>query len=204
MTSCVTQSWCCLFFRTFDVANARVGAGRNPLKTWVIYHVNDLDAAPPEWRIGDVRSMVKTSGVTDGSITLGVAAGPRQFIADQLLDKAGVIRAMHERVPLCQPFSEKVWDSVVSTTSCGLHGHTILQEQRAAEVNDEIEKRSLEQLFPRLAEDGEPQATLSVGQSGIGLKRARDIAAPAHLGALIAAKPRIQAAMIQDVLEAPL
>ena len=37
------------------------------------------------------------------------------------------------------------------------------------------------------------QATLSAGQSGIGYKRARDIAAPAHLGALIAGKPRIQA-----------
>ena len=43
----------------FDVANARVGAERNPLKTEVINYVNDLDAAPPEWRIGDVRSVAK-------------------------------------------------------------------------------------------------------------------------------------------------
>ena len=64
--------------------------------------VNDLDAAPPEWRVGDVRSLAKTSAVTDGSITLGVAVGSRQFIADQPLGKAGVIRAMHERVQLCQ------------------------------------------------------------------------------------------------------
>ena len=41
------------------------------------------------------------------------------------------------------------------------------------------------------------QATLSAGQSGIGYKRARDMAAPAHQGELIAAKTRIQA-MIQD------
>ena len=47
------------------------------------------------------------------------------------------------------------------------------------------------------------QATLSAGQSGIGYKRARDIAAPAHLGALIPAKPRIQA-MIQDGVTAGL
>ena len=47
------------------------------------------------------------------------------------------------------------------------------------------------------------QATLSAGQSGIGYKRARDIAAPAHLGALIAANPRIQA-MIQDGVTAGL
>ena len=86
----------------FDVANARVGAERNPLKTEVIYHVNDLDAAPPEWKIGDVRSLAKTSAVTDGSTTLGVAVGSRQFVTDQLLSKADVIRAMHERVQLCQ------------------------------------------------------------------------------------------------------
>ena len=36
------------FLREFDVANARVGAERNPQKTEVITHVNDLDAASPE------------------------------------------------------------------------------------------------------------------------------------------------------------
>ena len=90
------------FLQDFDVANARVGVERNPLKTEVIYYVNDLDAAPPEWRVGDVRSMAETSAVTEGSITLGVAVGSGQFITDQLLSKADVIRAMHERVPLFQ------------------------------------------------------------------------------------------------------
>ena len=46
------------------------------------------------------------------------------------------------------------------------------------------------------------QTMLSDGQSGIGFKRARDIAAPANLGAL-AAKPRIQA-MVQDAVWAGL
>ena len=47
------------------------------------------------------------------------------------------------------------------------------------------------------------QATFSASQPGIGFKRARDIAAPAHLGALIAAKPRIQG-MIRDAVLAGL
>ena len=46
-------------------------------------------------------------------------------------------------------------------------------------------------------------ATLSAKQSGIGFKRARDIAAPAHLGSRPAAKQRIQA-MIQDAVWAGL
>ena len=55
--------------------DAKVGAERKPLNTEVIYNVNDLDAAPPEWRIGGVRSLAKTSAVPNNSITLGVAVG---------------------------------------------------------------------------------------------------------------------------------
>ena len=86
------------------------------------------------------------------------------------------------------PFSERVWESAASTTPCECTATH--QEQRAAEVHDEIGQRSLERVFPGLTESM-TQATLSAGQSGIGFKRARDIAAP-HLWALIAAKPRVQ------------
>ena len=41
--------------------------------------------------------MANISTTTAASITLGVAVGPRQFIADQLLGKADVIRAMQTR-----------------------------------------------------------------------------------------------------------
>ena len=198
-----------LFLHDFDVGNARVGAERNPLKTDVIFNVNDLGAAPPEWGIGDVRSLAKTSAVTDGSITLGVAVGSRQFIADQLLGKSDVIRATHERGQLCQDpqtefalLRESLGVSRINNI-LRIHCHTILQEQRAVEVYDEIGQRSLERLFLGLTEDSMTQTNLSAGQSRIGDKGARDIAAPAHLGALIAAKPRIQA-VIQDAVWAGL
>ena len=197
------------FLQDVNVANARVGAEQNPLKTEVIYYVNDLDTAAPEWRIGDVRSLAKTSAVTAGIITLGVAVGSRQFITDQLLGKADVIRAMHERVPLCQ---DPQTESALLRESLGVsrtnhilrvHGHTILQEQRAAAVYYEIGQRSLERLFPGLTEDSMTQATLSAGQSGIAFTSARDIAAPAHLGAPTAAQPRIQT-MTRDAVRAGL
>ena len=155
------------FLQDFDVANARVGAERNPPKTEVIYCVNDLDAAPPEWRVGDVRSLAKTSAATDGGITLGVAVGPLQFITDQRLSKADVIRTMHERVQLCQDpqteftlFRESLGVSRINHT-LRVHGHTILEEQRAAEVYDEIGQRSLERLFPGLTEDSMTQCRRS-------------------------------------------
>ena len=193
----------------FDDANAKIGAERNLQKTEVIYHVNDLDAAPPEWRIRDVQNLAKVSTATAESITLVVAVGPRQFNADQLSAKTDVICAMHERVQLCQ---DPQMEFALLQESLGVsrinhilrvHGHTILQEQRAADFHDEVGQRSLERLLPGFTEGGTTQATLSAGQSGIGFKKERDVAAPAHLGALIAAKPRIQA-VIQDGVTAGL
>ena len=182
------------------VANAKVGAERNPQKTEVIYCVNDLDTAPLEWRIGDVQNMASLHSCR-------WKHHARSRIADQLSAKADVIRAMHEGVQLCQnPETE----FALLRESLGVsrinhilrvHGHTILQAQRAAEIQDELGQRSLERVFLGLTEDGMTQATLSAGQSGIGFTR--DIAAPARLGAPIAAKQRIQA-MIQDELWAGL
>ena len=136
------------FLREFDLANAKVGAERNPQKTEVVHYVNDLDGAPPEWTIGDVQNMAKVSTATAGSITLGVAVGPRQYIAEQLLGKADVIRAMHEHVQLSQ---DPQTEFALLRESLGasrinhilqVHGHTILQEQRAAEIYDEAGQQS--------------------------------------------------------------
>ena len=123
-----------LLLQDFDVVNAIVGAERNPLKTEVIDNVIALGA---EWKIDDVKKMINNSTVTDGSNTLSVVVGPRQHIADQLFQ-------------VCQ-------DPQTSETSLGvcrtnhilrIHGRTILEEQRAAEIDDEIGQRSLNRLFP--------------------------------------------------------
>ena len=153
VTFCATQSWCRPFLQEFDVANAKVGAERNPQKTDVIYCVNNLDAAPLEWRVRDVQNMARVSTATARSITLRVAVGPRQYIADQLLAKADVILAMHVRVQLCQ---DPQTEFALLRESLGVsrindilrvHGHTVFQEQRAAEIYDEVGQRSLERLF---------------------------------------------------------
>ena len=181
------------FLQDFDAANARVGAERNPLKTEVACHVNDLNAVPPEWKTDEVRSMAKISAVTSGSITLGVAVGSQQFITDQLLSKADVIRAMHERVQLCQDpqtefaFSGRVWGSVVFTTSCEF---MVTKSWR-----NKVQRRLTMELGNGPSNDM-AQATLSASQSGIG-------SAPAHLGALLAAKPRTHG-MIRDAVLAGL
>ena len=70
-----------------------------------------------------------------------------------------------------------------------VQGHTSLQETRAAEIFNEVGQRSFGRLFPGFTEDSLEQATLRAGQSGIGFKRARDVAGSEHFGAPIAAKP---------------
>ena len=71
-----------------------------------------------------MQSMAKVSTVIAGSITFGVAVGPGQHIADQFLAKADVIRALHERVQLCQDrrqnllSNKKVLASAASITFC--------------------------------------------------------------------------------------
>ena len=166
VTFCVTRSKCRLTCRKFDNPNANVGAGRTPLNTEVIHYVDELSAAPPAWRSDDVQNTAKVSTVTAGSITLGVAVGPRQFIADRLLAKADVIRAMRERVQLCQDlqtefalFRESLGVSRIKHI-LRVHGHTTLQEQRAADNYDELET-----LFPRFMEDSIVQATLTAKAS---------------------------------------
>ena len=103
----------------FNVAIAGVGAERNPENTEVIYYVAALDTAPPEWKIDDVKKMAAASTVAAGSVTLGVAVGPRQIIADQLSGKADANAFSCARTRRQNLLSHaKVLMSVASSTFC--------------------------------------------------------------------------------------
>ena len=150
--------------------DAKIGTERTPQKTEVICYMHDLGAAPPERNIDDVQNMATVSTVTSGSPTFGVAVEPRQFVADQLLAKADVIRAMHERVQLCQ---DPQTEFAVLRQSLGVsrinhilrvHGHPILQKKRATEIYDEAGQRFFDRLFPGFTEDSLTQATLTAGR----------------------------------------
>ena len=80
--------------------------------------------------------------------------GPCQYVADQLLTEADVIRTMHEPLQL---FQDPHTEFALLRESLGVRG-----------INQ--------------------KATLNASHLGIGYRRARDDARPAHLEALIAAK----------------
>ena len=108
---------------------------------------------------------------------------------------------MQERVELCQDpqtefalLREGLGVSRINHI-LRVHGHAILQEKRAADIDDEVGQRLR-------GSSGDSRRKVR-SKPGIGYKRARDIAAPAHHGALMAAKPCIQA-MIQDAVMAGL
>ena len=182
------------FLQEFGVANAKVGAERNPQKTQVIYHVNDLDAAPLEWEIRDVQSMAKVSTVTTGSITpdLGSTSWTKSWAKQTSFEQCTNASSCGRTRRRSSPSSERVWELAVSTTFLRVHGHPILQEQRAAEIFDEVGQRSLEWLLLR-SHGGQFDAS-----DTLGYKRARDIAAPTHLGDLIAAKDAVWAGLLPE------
>ena len=106
-------------------------------------------------------------------------------------------------VQLCQDpqaqftlLRESLGVSRVNHTSRVL-GHMFLTEETAANTSDEVGQGSPERLFPGFTEDSAQQATLSAGQAGAGCKRSIDVARPAHLGEVIAARLRIND-MIRD------
>ena len=191
------------FLPAFDTANFKICAElqleqrETNKNTEVTHYVSGLHAAPPDWKISDVRHLASVDTAVQGNVTVGIAVGPRRGITDQLVAKADVVRAVGERVRLCQDpqtgfglLRESHGDSRVNHIF-RLHGHTMLNDEAAAKTFDEVGRRPLEMLFPGFTMDSTEQAALSAGQQGIGHKRSVDVARPAHLGALTAAELRI-------------
>ena len=139
------------FLEAFDTARVKICAETNRPKTDVIYNVSDLDTTPCDWKISEVRALATVVTAVHGDMTFGVAAGPRRCIADQILLNVDVIRAMHERVQLCQHnfvhIRERPGVSKVKHIF-RVHGHMILTEEAAAETFTEVGQGSLERLFP--------------------------------------------------------
>ena len=140
------------------------------------------------------------------SKTLGLAVGPRQCVADQFQGEADVIRAVIERVQLCHDPPTQF--AVIPRMFGRQQGEPHLSSARAhnprrARTFDEVERGSLERLFPRFTEDSQEQATLSAGQSGVGCRKSVDVARFALLGAVVASRPQIRE-MIRDTNNAGL
>jgi hypothetical protein len=190
--------------QAFDEENEKPGASRNRSKTEVIYYSTQqsLDEHAAQWQLEQVRSNASVSLATEGTLTLGVATGPEDFIVAQLKRKTRVVKAMHERVQLCQ---DPQTESVLARESLGVgrvnhilrvHGHTLVEQGGAAGAFDDVGRTTLERLFPGVTDEGHVQATLDDKQAGFGWRQALDVARPAHLGGLVAAGPRVKA-MIQ-------
>ena len=163
--------------------------------------MENLGAAPTEGKIDDVRLLASVSSAASGSNTLGVAVGPRQVITDRLLAKADVIRAMQGRVQLRQ---DPQTEFALLHESLGVsrvhilrvHGHTILEEKRAATKSAEGPLNDCSQASRRTVWNRRRSARVNPGTGS-------DIEGPAQLGALIAAKPRVLA-MTGDAVTAEL
>ena len=153
------------------------------------------------------RTWPRSPTVTAASITLGVAAGPSTLHRGPAA-QADVIRAMHERVQLCQdPQTEfvifvKVLASVASITFCECTATRSCKSNEPLKFTtrwDSDLSRGSSWVSRRTVWHKSHSAKACPESS----TRGRETSRPAHLGALTAAKPRIQA-MTQDAVTAGL
>ena len=126
------------YLHEFDDANAKVGAERHPQKTEVIYCVDDFGAAPPEWKIDEVRKLATVSTVTAGSNTLGGRGTPTVNCRPALgQDK----RSNARTCPVVSVPAHRIWSPSLGVSRINhilrVHGHSIFQENRAAAIYDE-------------------------------------------------------------------
>ena len=176
------------FLDAFDEANEVPGALRNPSKTEVIYYATQevLDSHSAEWRLGVVRLKAAVSLASEGADTLGVATGPASFVAEQLYRKTKVVKAIHERLQLCQ---DPQTEFVLARESLGVgrvnhilrvHGHALAERGGAATAFYALGRSTLERMFPGVTSEGLEQASFNAKESGLGWRCALDVARPAH------------------------
>ena len=162
-----------------------------------------------DWHLDQVRAKAAVSLATEGTLTLGVATGPAEFVTAQLQRKTQVAKAMHERVKLCH---DPQTEFVLARDSLGVgrvnhilrvHGHSLLEQSDAAARFDAVGRATLERLFHGVTDEGHIQASLSDAEGGLRWRQAQDVARPAHLGSLVAVGPRVRT-MIQTCVVAGL
>ena len=140
VTSCVTRCWC--FFTCKSLApptlkleqseNNRIQKSSTTSQTWAqLFLIGNVN---------EIRPLVSVDSAVHRNTTLGVAMGPRRWVTDQLLAKAGVIWAVRDRVPLCQDpqtgfalLRESLDVSRINHIP-RVHCHTILHEEEAAKT----------------------------------------------------------------------
>ena len=169
----------------------------NHRKRRVIHNVENLNAASPEWKVDEVRKLATVSTVPPWKHhtrsrcgTPTVHCGPVLGQGKRCTNESSFVRTRKQNLL----FSAKVLVSVASATrSC--------RSNEMQKCTTRLGKNPLRDFScdSRRTVQSKPHS----GQANLetGYKRVCDVAAPARLEALIAAKPRIQA-MIQDAVTA--
>ena len=153
-------------------------------KTEVLYCSTSecLEQPRSSWQVHVVQAKATTCLASVGTLTLGVAIGSPEAVAQQLDQKTKVVKAMHERVRLCQnPQTEFVLANIgrANHIIC-VHGHGLADQHGSAAKFDDVGRISLERLFPCVTTESHIQASLNDKAGGLGWRKVVDIARPRH------------------------
>ena len=72
-----------------------------------------------------------------------------------------------------------------------VHGETLAQEEGRAKAFDELQRGTLDRLFPGLHDEGYEQAGLSVGVGGLGMRQVEKLALPASIASRVSSRPKV-------------
>ena len=177
----VTKYWYCLINKRLTQQSFKLGQHEIHRETKVIRHVQDLDAAPLEWKINDIRPLASVTTAAE------VSRSELQWDLASML-RTSSWQEQTSSMPCMMMCQDPQTEFALLRESLGvsrtnhvlrIHGHIILKEKEgAAKIFDEVGQWSRETLSRDYS--GLEQATL---------RRAQYVASPAHFGAPIPAKP---------------
>ena len=161
-------------------------------------HGDEQTTHAREWGLQQVRELAQVKLASESCVTLGVVTGDVDAFTDQLKQKVEVNRSMQQKVQICNDIQT---EHVMLRQCLGInkvnhilrvHGQSLWQEKSTLALIDDVQRSSLDRMFPGIGEEGHQQATLAASAGGLGWRAAATTALPANLAALVLGAPKIK------------
>ncbi len=158
---------------------------------------SEFEESKEVWQVDRMRALAAMDEPDASTVTLGAEVGNEADMNSQMEQKSRVVDQMARRIQSCQdPQVELSLTRACLGVSKVNHllranGTELMQQEHGLDNFDEVQAHSLRRLVPGLGELGEQQACRALGFGGLGIRKARSSALPAHLASLIAAEPKV-------------
>ena len=187
------------WLESFDARMAETGGSRNRSKTKVIFYASDTEIQNnrDSWSLDKLERLASVCKHDTPVLSLGGMLGGNEAVLQMFSEKVKAAKVIHSKLAsVNQPQIEHVLarfcvSSCKVTHQLRLHGESLIEHPQSVRAYDELQKSTLDRLFPGLDEDGYTQAGLSCGVGGLGLRHVEKVALPACIASRIASRPKV-------------